>query len=88
MGFASSVTPPALGREGMAAWKYLALALIPRPLLSPGQGCQRALRLLISRTPCLPLAWGTVASLLSLAQPVTQRSFASLWRTLKGSVLS
>jgi len=43
VGVARTVTPPALGREETAAWKYLALALIPSPLLSPEQGCQHAL---------------------------------------------
>lgn len=43
MGLARTATPPALGREGLAAWKYLAFALIPSPSPNPGQGCQGAL---------------------------------------------
>ena len=88
MGVARTVTPPALGREETAAWKYLALALIPSPLLSPEQGCQHALLKPAHFLPsCLPLAWGTLASLSSSARAVTQRSFAILRRAVKGSVL-
>lgn len=74
-GAARSLTPPALGREGMAAWKY------PTPALTASHSLRVASTsyssLLISWSLCMPLASVTLASSSSSPEPVTPGALLS-----------
>lgn len=82
VGVARTITTPIPGREVMAAWKYLALALTVSPLLSPSLLKPAHFLALV---PALGMGHFGFLVLFGL---VTQRSFAILHRVMKGSVFS